>query len=80
MLVFDIFEAILKGCAILIRLWVEGGFLEVSLSHTGRFFIKVFYPPHWFKNIRYNRFFERFIGAIIWGFFSYGLYYIYQNL
>lgn len=70
----DIIEGIFKGMGILLRLFVEGGFLDVSLSATGRAFIKLVYPPHWFKKVHYNRSIERCIGIICWLTFAYGTY------
>jgi len=75
--VFDIVEGILKGFALLLRLFVEGGLLDVSLSGTGRFFIKLVYPPHWFKKAEYPKALERWIGVIAWVGFSYAAYYFY---
>jgi len=70
----EIIEGIFKGFGLLLRLFVEGGFFDVSLSATGRFFIRVFYPPHWVKKATYNRTFERYVGAAIWLLFAYGAY------
>jgi len=53
----EIIEGIFKGGGLLLRLFVEGGFIDVSLSLTGRFFIRLFYPPHWMKKVNYNRYF-----------------------
>ena len=76
----EIFEGILKGFALLARLFVEGGLLDVSLSGAGRFFIKSLYPPHWFKKVEYPQVYERFVGLIAWVVFSYAAYYLYYRL
>jgi hypothetical protein len=78
--VLEIIEGIFKGFGVLLRLFVEGGFIDVSLSLTGRFFIKLFYPPHWLKKITYKPAFERYVGAIIWGLFAYGVYVLDKTL
>ncbi len=70
----EIIEGIFKGFGLLLRAFVEGGFIDVSLSLTGRFFIRLFYPPHWMKKVTYNRTFERYIGATVWVLFAYGAY------
>jgi hypothetical protein len=71
---FEIIEGIFKGFALLLKLFVEGGFFDMSLSLTGRFFIKTVYPPHWFKKVSYNQTFERYIGAVVWVLFAYGAF------
>ena len=73
-LLLEIIEGIFKGFGLLLRLFVEGGLFDVSLSATGRFFIRIFYPPHWVKKVTYNRTFERYVGAAIWALFAYGAY------
>jgi len=77
---FEVIEGIFKGFGLLLRLFVEGGFIDVSLSLTGRFFIRLFYPPHWMKKVNYNRTIERYIGAIIWVLFTYGAYLLESTL
>lgn len=70
----EIIEGLFKILGLLLRLFVEGGFFDISLSATGRFFIRLFYPPHWFKKVSYNRSIERYLGAVIWLLFAYGIY------
>lgn len=70
----EIIEGLVKGCGLLLRLFVEGGLFDISLSASGRFFIRIFYPPHWFKKVAYNRTFERVLGAVVWLLFAYGVY------
>ena len=76
----EIIEGIFKGFGLLLRLFVEGGFFDVSLSATGRFFIKVFYPPHWMKKVTYNRTFERYVGATVWALLAYSAYVLDKTL
>lgn len=76
----EIIEGIFKGFGILLRLFVEGGLLDVSLSGTGRFFIRLFYPPHWRNKVDYNRSFERSVGIVAWSLFSYAFYLLYKTL
>lgn len=70
----EVIEGIIRGFGLLARLWAEGGLLDISLSGTGRFFIRLFYPPHWFKSVHYHKPTERCVGLIIWGLFAYAAY------
>ena len=70
----EMIEGIFKGFALLLKLFVEGGFFDVSLSLTGRFLLRAAYPPHWFKTVSYNHTLERCIGAVVWVLFAYGAY------
>lgn len=72
---FEMIEGVCKGFGLLLRLFVEGGALDISLSGTGRFFIKLFYPPHWCTKMTYQCSLERVVGSIAWIIFSYGAYY-----
>lgn len=77
----EILEGIIKGLGILLRVTVESGtLLDISLSGTGRFFITLFYPPHWNKKVTYNHSVEIITGIIIWALLSYGTYYLYNAL
>ncbi len=68
----EIIEAVLKGLALLFRLIIEAGhMLDITLSGSGRFLIKAFYPPHWKKKVTYNRAFEYAIGILSWCLFGY---------
>lgn len=70
----EILEGLLKGFGLLLRAFVEGGFLDVSLSGSGRFCIRLFYPPHWFKPVFYPKPIERCVGLVMWGAFAYAAY------
>lgn len=70
----EIFEGLARGFMILLRLFVEGGLIDVSLSATGRFFIRLCYPPHWLKPASYPIAAERWVGLLVWVAFAYGIY------
>jgi len=77
----EIIEGIFKGFAILLRLFVEGGLLDVSISATGRFFMRLFYPLHWFKKgASYPLWAERTVGVIAWLCFCYLAFYVDYSL
>ena len=72
----EVLEAIFKGFITLTRLFVEGGLLDVSLSATGRFVIRLLYPPHWFRSVTYPVVSERLIGILVWCALAYGVYHL----
>jgi len=72
--VLEILEGLARGFMILLRLFVEGGLIDVSLSATGRFFIRLCYPPHWLKPVSYPIAAERWVGLLVWAAFAYGIY------
>lgn len=76
----EIIEGLIKGFGLLLRLFVEGGLFDISLSATGRFFIRMCYPPHWFKKVTYSRTLERCVGTAVWLLLAYGIYRLDMNL
>lgn len=78
---FEAIEAIFKGLGTLLRITIENGSVfDISLSRTGRFFIKSFYPPHWNKTATYNHAAEIIVGVFVWALLGYGAYYLYHAL
>ncbi|MBN57044.1 hypothetical protein [Thalassolituus sp. UBA3500] len=72
----EVIEGILRGFAALIRASIEAGLPAISLPGTGRFMIRVLYPPHWFCHIEYHERLEIFFGAVTWSLYAFGAWYL----
>ena len=73
----ELIEGVTKGLRYLLDALISSGTIwDISLSGTGRFVIKAFYPPHWFKSVSYNKFVERLVGFAAWILLGYGCYYL----
>lgn len=77
----EVLEFIIKGAGLFLRLMVESGhLLDLSLSGTGRWCIKLFYPPHWNRKVQYPKPIERGVGAMVWSLIAIGIYMLDQSL
>lgn len=77
----ELFEGVLKVLWTLFRVLIEGGvnFGNLSLSGTGRFIIRLLYPPHWCQpDTHYPLLLERVVGLCVWIMLLYGIFLICQ--